>query len=141
MMASWLWNPHPQLSFQQHEPHLFSTQSRRTHFSKSLQYRHPSSYRFHSSRSSNNKIYCYNSDDTTNKGPEKTTGIQVYRDIERFAKSLQSSLSFLLFLFLFFIVLVRTLHTIIKLLTDSVRQSQDPWAGSRDWSEVEVSFH
>ncbi|KAG5521708.1 hypothetical protein RHGRI_034059 [Rhododendron griersonianum] len=109
MMASWLWNPHPQLSFQQHEPHLFSTQSRRTHFSKSLQYRHPSSYRFHSSRSSNNKIYCYNSDDTTNKGPEKTTGIQVYRDIER-------------------------------LLTDSVRQSQDPWAGSRDWSEVEGAW-
>ncbi|XP_058194731.1 uncharacterized protein LOC131311337 isoform X2 [Rhododendron vialii] len=109
MMASWLWNPHPQLSFQQHEPHLFSTQSRRTHFSKSLQYHHPSSYRFHSSRSSSNKIYCYNSDDTSNKGPEKTTGIQVYRDIER-------------------------------LLTDSVRQSQDPWAGSRDWSEVEGAW-
>lgn len=30
---------------------------------------------------------------------------------------------------------------ICRLLTDSVRQSQDPWAGSRDWSEVEVSFH
>lgn len=30
---------------------------------------------------------------------------------------------------------------ICRLLTDSVRQSQDRWAGSRDWSEVEVPFH
>ncbi|KAH7856985.1 hypothetical protein Vadar_007652 [Vaccinium darrowii] len=109
MMGSWIWNPHPQLTFQQHEPRLFTTQIRNSHFPNSIQYHHhpSSSFRVHGSRSIN-KIYCYNSDDTTNKGAQ-TTGIQVYRDIER-------------------------------LLTESVRQSQDPRAGSRDWSEVEGAW-
>ncbi|KAL6968747.1 hypothetical protein U1Q18_034540 [Sarracenia purpurea var. burkii] len=113
MTASWLWTPHPQLGFK-HEPSQFSTQSRLPNFPNSCQYHHsPFVVRnrliFGGHRSDSfDKTYCYNSDDTSNKGPERT-GIQVYRDIER-------------------------------LFTEGVKQSQDAWVGSRDWSEVEGAW-
>lgn len=111
MMASSLWNRHPQLGFQ-YESSQFSIQSR-AHSSNFRQYHCP----FPSPsvvknrricRGRRNKIYCYNSNDTSNTRPERT-GIQLYRDIER-------------------------------LVTENVRQSQDAWGGSGDWSEVEGAW-
>ncbi|CAL5418643.1 unnamed protein product [Camellia sinensis] len=126
MMASSLWNRHPQLGFQ-YESSQFSIQSRA-----------------HSGH--RNKIYCYNSNDTSNTRPERT-GIQLYRDIERKFQRSPSCLNgevkkpgqtiskghknYDLML---------NLQLGIRLVTENVRQSQDAWGGSGDWSEVEGAW-
>ncbi|THG11305.1 hypothetical protein TEA_014275 [Camellia sinensis var. sinensis] len=87
MMASSLWNRHPQLGFQ-YESSQFSIQSR-AHSSNFRQYHSPSPSVVKNRRicrGHRNKIYCYNSNDTSNTRPERT-GIQLYRDIESAAKS------------------------------------------------------
>ncbi|XAR48272.1 hypothetical protein NMG60_11031029 [Bertholletia excelsa] len=108
-MASWLCTAQPQLAFQ-YDSRQFKTDSGALLFSSFRPchtVKNSQSFRSHLSRR-RHKINCYDSNDTSEKRPERT-GIQLYRDIER-------------------------------VLTETVKQSQEAWGGSRNWSEVEGAW-
>ena len=87
------------------------------------------------------RIFC-NYDDTNrnNQTQSSANAIQLYRDIERYnyvlylLSVLEIFYGFLIFTYLFFS------WCVFRLLTESVRQSQGPWGGSSDWSQVEVLY-
>ncbi|KAK9184872.1 hypothetical protein WN943_025223 [Citrus x changshan-huyou] len=61
----------------------------------------------------NHRIYCNYDDDRGRNQPPNSSGIQLYRDIERL---------------------------LLLLLTETVQQSQGAWGGSANWSEVEGAW-
>ena len=64
--------------------------------------------------------------------------IQLYSDIERLAMlSCHTSFSIFTVLLLLLLLLFGSNYC-FRLLTETVKQTQDAWGGLRDWTEVEV---
>jgi hypothetical protein len=81
------------------------------------------------------RIYCNSDDDDSIK--KQPTGIQLYSEIERLYDISDYYIS--LFVYINIMSEIQSFVLFIcRLLTESVRPSQDGWGGLRDWSEVEV---
>lgn len=86
-------------------------------------------FSFNKERISRRRIFC--SYEENDRDRPQSSGIQVYGEIERYNHS---------FIFDLIVPSIAKSIWIFRLLTETVKQSQNSSGGSSDWSEIEVCF-